>query len=110
MADKVSARERARMAKLARDEKRAQHDKAVMTETQNFYKAEDAVEAAREMLAQAERSRAGAVMALADLGEPVADIATLCGISASDVRALKKLARETKQAAPDETESQGDAA
>lgn len=103
MAVKVSARERARVAKAERDAKRRLHDKSVMEETQNFYKAEDAAEVARAALDQAELDRATAVSALAELGETVADIATLCGISASDVRALKKIARATSD--PGETES-----
>lgn len=116
MATKVSARERARLAKAERDAKRIQQEKAVMAETQNYYTAEDAVEAARQAMAQAEQERAAAVAALAELGETVADIATLCGISASDVRALKKIARspatEPKEttAAKKPTESEGDAA
>ena len=94
----VAARERARAAKARLDAERAERDKLVEEAATEFYAAEGLMEDLEQQLEEARGSKAGAVVALGQLGEPVDRIAALCGISATEVRALKKAGAKKAQA------------
>ena len=79
---KVTARERARAAKAVLDAERRDHEKAV----------EDARDAAMAGLEDADTARGAAVQSLLDLGEPPARVAVLVGLTAAEVRKLKRTA------------------
>ncbi len=89
---KVTARERARAAKAVLDAERRDHEKAVEDATTTYYEAQDARDAAAAALKDADTARGSAVQALLDLGEPPARVAALVGLSAADVRKLKRTA------------------
>ncbi len=86
---KVTARERARAAKAVLDAERRDHEKAV-EDTTTYYEAEDARDTAITALEAADTARGVAVQALLDLGEPPARVAVLVGLTAAEVRKLKR--------------------
>lgn len=89
---KVTARERARAAKAVLDTERRDHEKAVEDATTTYYEAQDARDAAMAALEDADTARGVAVQALLELGEPPARVAVLVGLSAAEVRKLKRTA------------------
>ncbi len=89
---KVTARERARAAKAVLDAERRDHEKAVEDATTTYYEAEDARGAAIAALEDADTARGAAVQSLLDLGEPPARVAVLVGLTAAEVRKLKRTA------------------
>ena len=89
---KVTARERARAAKAVLDAERRDHEKAVEDATTTYYEAQDARDAAMAALEAADTARSVAVQSLLDLGEPPARVAVLVGLSAAEVRKLKRTA------------------
>jgi len=99
---KVTARERARAAKAVLDAERRDHEKAVEDATTTYYEAEDARDAAMAALEDADTARGAAVQSLLDLGEPPARVAVLVGLTAAEVR---KLRRTAAAAAEDSTET-----
>jgi len=101
---KVTARERARAAKAVLDAERRDHEKAVEDATTTYYEAQDARDAAITALEDADTARGVAVQSLLDRGEPPARVAVLVGLTAAEVRKLKRTA-----AAEDSTESSGQA-
>ena len=105
MSAKVRARELAREAKARRDESRIAQEKQILEAAEAFYVADAEADAAREAVAVAEAGRAAAVDTLMELKEPVDSVATLCAISAREVRALRKAHRSKdapeKQPTPD---------
>jgi len=88
---RVTAKARARAAQAELLKQRREHDELVLTATEAWYVAVDARAAAEEALAAAaaEQSRVMATLT-SDLGLTLETIATLCGVSASEVRALVK--------------------
>lgn len=92
MSKKVAARERARVAKAALDRRRVETDKAIVDATTDFYGAVDAVEEAQALVAAAEAEEVKAVARLAELGQSVSEISSLCGITETEVRALRRRA------------------
>jgi len=98
---KVTARERARAAWGARAPARRDHEKAVEDETTTYYEAQDARDAAITALEDADTARGVAVQSLLDRGEPPARVAVLVGLTAAEVRKLKRTA-----AAEDSTREQ----
>lgn len=97
---KVTARERARAAKAVLDAERRDHEKSVEDATTTYYEAEDARDAAMAALENADTARGAAVQSLLDLGEPPARVAVLVGLTAAEVRKLRRTA-----AAEDSTET-----
>ncbi len=89
---KVTARERARAAKAVLDAERRDHEKAVEDATTTYYEAVDARDAAVTALEEADTARGAAVQSLLDLGEPPARVAVLVGLTAAEVRKLKRTA------------------
>jgi len=87
---KVTARERARAAKAVLDAERRDHEKSVEDATTTYYEAEDARDAAVTALEDADTARGAAVQALLDLGEPPTRVAVLVGLTATEVRKLKR--------------------
>lgn len=102
MSAKVRARELAREAKARRDESRITQEKKILEATEAFYVADAEADAAQAAVAAAEADRAAAVDTLMELKEPVDSVATLCGISAREVRALRK-AHRSKDVASERT-------
>jgi len=98
---KVTARERARAAKAVLDAERRDHEKAVEDATTPYYEAQDARDTAMAALEDADTARGAAVQALLDLGEPPTRVAVLVGLTATEVRKLKR----TAAAAEDSTEN-----
>ncbi len=89
---KVTARERARAAKAVLDAERRDHEKAVEDATTTYYEAQDDCDTAITALEAADTARGVAVQSLLDLGEPPAHVAVLVGLSAAEVRKLKRTA------------------
>ena len=88
---KVTAKARARAAQAELLKQRREHDELVLTATEAWYVAVDARAAAEEALAAAAAEQARTMAKLTtDLGLSVETSATLCGVSASEVRALVK--------------------
>jgi hypothetical protein len=87
---KVTARERARAAKAVLDAERRDHEKAVEDATTTYYEAQDARDTAITALEAADTACGVAVQALLDLGEPPARVAVLVGLTAAEVRKLKR--------------------
>ena len=87
---KVTARERARAANAVLDAELRDHEKSVEDATTMYYEAEDARDAALAALEEADTARGAAVQALLDLGEPPAHVAVLVGLTATEVRKLKR--------------------
>ena len=87
----ISARDRARQARIALDKKRAEQMRSVEEATLGFFKAEEAAEAARAQLEDAERDRAVAVQRLGELGVKNAEVADMLGLTEKEVRALAKV-------------------
>src|SRR5664280_56056 len=87
----VAARERARLAKIERYADRAAREARIEDAVTEFYLAADAYEAALAAAATARAAMAGQVATLiGELKEPVSGAAVLCGITAAQVRALRK--------------------
>lgn len=103
-ASQVSARERARKAKAILDAARKEQDRQVVEATTAYFEAADAVEAAQRAVAVAEAERAAAVVKLGELDQSVVEVAALCGITETEVRALRKKnatsGSETEEAQP----------
>ena len=101
----ISARDRARQAKARRDAARAERDRQIEKLATDFYRASDEVEACEEALASAQLAKATTVAGLVAIGEQTNEVAELCGITASEVRALVKAAKAAEDAAAPETDS-----
>ena len=87
----VAARERARLAKVARYADRAAREAKIEDAVTEFYLAADAHQAALAAMATARAAMAAQVgTLLTDLKEPVSGVAVLCDITAAQVRALRK--------------------
>lgn len=98
----VVARERARAAKAKLDAERAERDKKIEAAATDFYVAAGLVEDLEQQIEDARGSMSAAVVALGDLGEPVDRIAALCGVTAPEVRALKKAGSKKKTGPADD--------
>ena len=94
----VAARKRAREAKAGLDAQRAKRDELILGQTTAFYLAVDEAQDAREALEAAEVAKGTAVLALAELGQTLDEIAALCDLTVADVRGFKK-ARQVDAAA-----------
>lgn len=90
-AEAMSARARARQAKAQLDAQRAEQDRLVLDATTAFYEAVEALADARAAVVATEQRRAGSVAKLAGLGQTDDHIATLCGITAKEVRDARRL-------------------
>lgn len=87
----VGARERARLAKVKRYADQVAHQQKVEDAATEFYVAADAYEAALTAMAAARAAMARQVeILIGDLKEPVAGVAVLCDLTATQVRALRK--------------------
>ena len=107
---RVSARDRARMAKAQMDAARAEQDRQILAATEAWYTAVDAEQDARAALELAGQDKAAAVAQLTALGQTIDTIASLCGIDAKEVRALRKVSTSEASAPEDADPEQGSAA
>lgn len=96
--NRLSARERAREAANEYKRQQAAHAKQVAAAVAAYFRADAQATTARERLATADDARAAAIETMTALGESVATIAQLCGLDASEVRALRRHARVTTEA------------
>jgi hypothetical protein len=96
---KVTARERARLAKATLDAERASREKRIEDAATQFYAAADQRDGALAKVTEAESAMSRAIASLVTQDETVERIATLCGIQASEVRRLRKLGTDTASAA-----------
>lgn len=88
---KVSARTRARQAQAELLAARAEHDRKVLAATEAWYEASEAREAAEAAVAAAADQQAQTIAVLVgELKVPVEDVASLCGVPASEVRTLAR--------------------
>ena len=100
----LAARERAREAKIRRYAEQAEREQKVEDQVTEFYLASDRFDAAQEAATNARAQMAGLVQALiTELKEPVSGVAVLCGITPTQVRALRKEATAPTPAAPPAT-------
>lgn len=90
----IQARERARARKALLDEQRAEHDRKMEGATTDYYAHQSRREVALEEVHAAEAGMASAVGALVDLGLANAEIRLLCDLPETELRAMKKRARE----------------
>ena len=67
----------------------------------SFYDGQDSADKAAALLAQATTARAKSIAELGELKLGVDEIATLCGISATEVRAYRKQAKTLAESADD---------
>lgn len=88
----MSARARARQAKAELDAQRAEQDRLIVDKTTEFYEAAEALAAAQAAAAAAEQQRSTAVARLVEIGQTETQIATLCGLTAKEVRDLRRRA------------------
>ena len=91
----VQARERARAAKAKVDADRAERDEKLESLATDFYTGQVTIDNLLTQQAEARLDMARAVVALGDLGEPVDQVAALCGCTAAEVRALRKEASKS---------------
>lgn len=96
--DAMSARARARRAKAELDAQRAETDRQIVDAATEFYEGAEARDAALAAVTSAEQRQADAVAKLSQLGQSVDEIAALCGLTAKDVRELRKVAGGAKTA------------
>src|ERR1035437_2629363 len=96
---KVTARERARLAKATLDAERATREKRIEDAATEFYVAADQRDGALAKVSEAEPKRSRAIASLVTHDETVERIAALCGIQTSEVRRLRKLNPDTARAA-----------
>jgi hypothetical protein len=96
---KVTARERARLAKATLDTERASREKRIEDAATQFYAAADQRDGALAKVTEAESAMSRAIASLVTQDETVERIATLCGIQTSEVRRLRKLGTDTASAA-----------
>ena len=96
---KVTARERARLAKATLDAERATREKRIEDAATEFYAASDQRESALVKVSEAESAMSTAIASLVTQDETVERIAALCGIQASEVRRLRKRGTDTASAA-----------
>ena len=89
----LSARQRAREAKAQLDKERAEREAKIEALAVSFYDGQDSADKAAALLDQATASRTEAIKGLGELKLGVDEIATLCGISATEVRAYRKHAK-----------------
>lgn len=87
----ISARERARKARIALDRKRAEQMRQIEEASLGYFKAEESAEAARVQLAEAEQEKAAAVQQLGHLGVKPADVAEMLDLPVKEVRSLAKV-------------------
>lgn len=89
---KVQARMRAREAKAKVDARRAERDQQISQVQTQFFVALAEREEAEETIAHAEDAMARAIKSLSggDLKVGIDDVADLCELTASEVRAFKK--------------------
>ena len=97
----LSARQRAREAKAQLDKERAEREAKIEALAVSFYDGQDSADKAAVLLAQATTARAKAIAELGELKLGVDEIATLCGISATEVRAYRKQAKTLAESADD---------
>ena len=96
---KVTARERARLAKATLDAERATREKRIEDAATEFYVAADQRDGALAKVSEAESAMSRAIASLVTQDESVERIAALCGIQTSEVRRLRKLSTDTARAA-----------
>jgi hypothetical protein len=96
---KVTARERARLAKATLDAERATREKRIEDAATEFYVAADQRDGALAKVSEAESAMSRAIASLVTHDETVERIAALCGIQTSEVRRLRKLSADTASAA-----------
>ena len=96
---KVTARERARLAKATLDAERATREKRIEDAATEFYVAADQRDGALAKVSEAESAMSRAIASLVTQDETVERIAALCGIQTSEVRRLRKLSPDTARAA-----------
>ena len=96
---KVTARERARLAKATLDAERASREKRIEDAATEFYVAADQRDGALAKVTEAESAMSRAIASLVTQDESVERIAALCGIQTSEVRRLRKLNPDTAKAA-----------
>ena len=96
---KVTARERARLAKATLDAERATREKRIEDAATKFYVAADQRDGALAKVSEAESAMSRAIASLVTHDETVERIAALCGIQTSEVRRLRKLSADTASAA-----------
>lgn len=95
----VTARERARRAKAKLAEQRAERDRKIVAAIEEFFGAQEKLQAAKDAVQDAEVTTASSIGSLVGLGLTNASIAELCEIDESEVRSLKKLAKEQRASA-----------
>jgi uncharacterized iron-regulated protein len=96
---KVTARERARLAKATLDAERATREKRIEDAATEFYVAADQRDGALAKVSEAESAMSRAIASLVTQDETVERIAALCGIQTSEVRRLRNLSADTASAA-----------
>lgn len=87
---KIDARKRAREGKAKADAARLAQDKKIEDAATEFYVASDKLEELREQIAGAEAALSDQVVKLFDLGETAERVADLTGMSAAEVRAIRR--------------------
>lgn len=108
--DAMSARARARRAKAELDAQRAETDRQIVDAATEFYEGAEARHAALAAVTSAEQRQVDAVARLSQLGQSVDEIAALCGLTAKDVRELRKAAAGSTKTVKDQPEPADDAA
>jgi hypothetical protein len=94
---RVAARERARQAKARADAQRQDRELAVQRAQEAFFEAELRRSEALAEAGRHETEMARQVRALLELGEPVARVAQLCELTATEVRSLSRRAASAEE-------------
>lgn len=89
-ATKIDARKRAREAKAKADAARLAQDKKIEDTATEFYLASNRLEELRAQVAAVEAAVREHVVKLFDLGQTAERVADLTGLSASEVRAVRR--------------------
>jgi len=105
VAEKISARERARAGRLARRKALAEREKKVEAAATKFFRADEAAAKARQRLDEATASRAAAVATLFELDETAETIAILCDITEQEAITLHRRAIRASRATPPPADS-----
>lgn len=87
---KVTAKARAREAHAELLRARREHDQKVLAATESWYEATEVRASVEAALVAAVAGQGQAITALTDLKLTVDEVASLCGISTSEVRSLGK--------------------
>lgn len=90
-AEGVTARERARQARIALTQKRAERYRKIERAATAFFTADEAAAKARQAMEKAEVDKALAVQSLGELDVSTSDIADMLGLDVKEVRFLARV-------------------